>query len=147
MTTESVTIEDDRPPIPEPPETEIEPPESDVPPAPDEVPLVEVSEIADAIGAIGETIHGLAGQPEVPEHWGFTETEITQLAPPVTALINRHARARAIAQRSPELAVALILSRWGIRNARLSAAIRQAKAELETEDEAGRHQTESPQED
>lgn len=134
-----VTIEDDRPetppesrdvPVPgSEPDHFVPGPDLDADPAA-EVPLVEVDEIAVAIKGVGETLHGLAGHPEVPEHWGFTDAEVAQLAPPVTSLINRHARARAIAQRSPELAVGLALSRWGIRNARLTAAIRKLAAEM-----------------
>lgn len=128
---ESMTITDDRPedlPVADSgPQLENgAPPPSDVA----EVPLVEVGEIADALRAIGATTHGLFGNPVVDDHWGFTEAEVSALAPPITSIVNRHAAARAIAQRSPELAVAMALGRWGIRNARLSAAIKQAEAEL-----------------
>ena len=128
---EALTVTDDRPPVEDlPPDPAAEPAAE---PVADEVPLVEVGEIATAIRALGDTFHGIAGHPEVPEHWAFTDPEVDQLAPPVTALINRHARARAIAQRSPELAVALVLSRWGVRNARLSSEIRKAEAEIEAD--------------
>lgn len=137
---ETVTITDDRPEDPPAgdPGLETEAPGPEIPediPAP-EAPFVEVAEIADALRAIGQTSHGLFGHPEVPDHWGFTEAEVSALAPPVTSIVNRHARARAIAQRSPELAVGMALGRWGIRNARLTAAIREAEAELAEQDEA-----------
>lgn len=138
---ESVTITDDRPEDLPPGDPDLA---EDAAPGPEaledipapEAPFVEVAEIADALRAIGQTSHGLFGHPEVPDHWGFTETEISALAPPVTSIVNRHARARAIAQRSPELAVGMALGRWGIRNARLTAAIREAEAELAEQDEA-----------
>ena len=145
-TAETVMVEDDRPPEAA---DGAGPAEADSPSLPPlgeaEVDLVEVAEIAEALRVIGETAHAAAGHPEIPDHWAFTDREIDQLAPPVTALVNRHAGARALAQRSPELAVTLVLGRWTVRNVRLSAAIREAAAELEAQDrETGEAPVEPP---
>lgn len=142
MSAESMTVTDDRP-AGEPGTEEPRHPgegtaagrdEADytegVGPEVSDVPLVDAGEISDALTALGSTTHGLFGHPDVESHWNFTPAEVAALAPPLASIINRHARLRAIAQRSPELAVGMALGRWGIRNARLSAAIKQAEAEL-----------------
>lgn len=101
------------------------------PPDAVDVPMVEESEVRQGLSLLGAGLHDLAGHPDVPHHWGFSPTEVDQLTPPLTTIINRHATARRLAQRSPEAAVALVLGRWGIRNVRLGGQIRKALADLD----------------
>ena len=127
-----LTPEDDRPaPAAEvPPLADPEGPPADLGPVPVDVPeQVTEEQVRRVLATAGRLLHHVAGHPDIPEHWSFTDDELDQLTPPVTGYVNRSARLRAAVARGDGLTLTLAVGAWVQRNVRLSQDIAAVEAE------------------
>jgi hypothetical protein len=79
------------------------------------------------------TILGMSplADPDVEDHWSFTERELDDLTPPLTRMVNARPQLRAAAARGDELTVLVQLLGYGGRNVLDAHAARKARAEDE----------------
>lgn len=126
MTTVDMTPANDRP-TPPPAGDDGPPvaPPQDIMSTDVEAPVPDVSEpqVRGILRLIGSGTHIAFGHPAIDEHWRFTDEELDQLTPPVTAWINRNPRLRAAAQHGDAATIAVALAMYMSRNISISREV------------------------
>lgn len=97
------------------------------------VPQVDESMVRALVQGLGGALGYAAGDPDVPNHWRFTDQELGDLVPPLTRIVNRHAHLRRAVIRGDEMALGLVLAGYAGRNLALARTAREARRELEGE--------------
>jgi hypothetical protein len=92
-------------------------------------PETRPDQVRGVLRAIGRGTHALIGDERFPEHWSFTEPELDDLTPPVTALVNQSDYLRRAVHRSDYLTIAVALFGWTDRNVTLARMIAEAEPE------------------
>jgi hypothetical protein len=95
-----------------------------------QAPEVQEAAVRRVLKLIGNGAHGAFGDDLIEEHWCFTDRELDDLTPPVTAIINRRPKLRAAMARSDEAAVAIVMAGYLGRNiddGRMAKEIRDGK--------------------
>lgn len=69
------------------------------------------------LAGLGGIVSFAIGNREIEGHWRFTEDELADMTPPLTRMVNASPRLKAIVARSDMIAFALVLTRYGLRNA------------------------------
>lgn len=64
----------------------------------------------------GRMLGGVVGDPDVDEHWRFTDDELDDLAPALTRYINRRPKLRAAVRHGDEAIIAAVLVEYAGRN-------------------------------
>ncbi len=96
-------------------------------------PAPEVPEVPEAVvrGILASAGAVLAmtplADPDVPEHWSFTERELDALTPPMTRIVNARPALRQAAAHGDEVTVAVQLLGYGGRNLLAGSAARRAR--------------------
>lgn len=80
---------------------------------PAEVTEVQVRAV---LAAGGRGLGYVAGHPDVPNHWHFTDDELDELTPPVTRYVNRSALLRRAVGRSDFLTIVMAMGIYTSRN-------------------------------
>jgi hypothetical protein len=122
------------------------PPVFEDPPALETTPEVPEPVVRGMLASAG-TILGISplADPDVPEHWKFTERELDDLTPPLTRIVNARPQLRAAAARGDELTVLVQLLGYGGRNVLAAHEARKTRAQDEgdtwdaVDREAGAH--------
>jgi hypothetical protein len=130
-----MTPQDDRPTTPD--LTDLGPEASHIPAGayeptePDlaDVPDVDESQIRSILKLIGTGAHITMGHPAIEEHWRFTDSELDQLAPPITSWVNRSTRLKAAAQHGDAITIAVALGFYTSRNLRISREVSEQEAD------------------
>lgn len=85
----------------------------------DDAPDASEAQVRAMLAGIGGIVSFAIGNREIEDHWRFTADELDDLTPPVTRMVNASPRLRVIVARSDTIAFALVLTRYGLRNADL----------------------------
>lgn len=90
----------------------------EAPPARDEgdAPDVSDAQVRALLASLGGLTSFAIGNREIDGHWRFTADELDDLTPPLTRMVNASPRLKAIVARSDALSLAIVLSRYGLRN-------------------------------
>ena len=94
-----------------------------------DVPDVDESQIRSILKLIGTGAHVTMGHPAIDEHWRFTDSELDQLAPPITSWVNRSTRLKAAAQHGDAITIAVALGFYTSRNLRISREVSEQEAD------------------
>lgn len=81
-----------------------------------EVPAVDEAKVRRVLRTAGRVLGGWLGDDDVANHWHFTDSELDELVPPVTAIVNRRPPLRRVVQHSDEATAALVLVEYFGRN-------------------------------
>jgi len=92
-------------------------------------PHVDEAVVRGLLAVIGGGLCTFVGDPDIEDHWTFSQREIDDLAPPLTRIINRRPKLRAAVARGDEAAVAIVLAGYGGRHVAAGAAARRARKE------------------
>jgi hypothetical protein len=117
------------------PEVEAEPgdrPEFDDEHLGDEEPApIDEAVVRRVLRSTGGVLSFVIGDEDVPDHWRFTDAELEDLVPPLTAYIRRQPRLARMVARGDEAAIGLALMGYVSRNIELG---REAKKAREDDD-------------
>jgi len=94
-----------------------------------EIPDVSEDQIRSILSLIGAGAHITVGHPAIDDHWRFTDSELDQLAPPVTSWVNRSARLKSAAQHGDAVTIAVALGLYTSRNLKISSEVAAAEAD------------------
>jgi len=83
-----------------------------------ELVAVEVSELTvrAALAAVGGLMGFALGDRRIPDHWRFTDSELDDLTPPVTRIVNRNPRLARYVAHADAAAAGLVIVRYALRN-------------------------------
>lgn len=109
-----------------------------------DVPEVDENTVKGLLALIGSGASVLVADPDVPDQWSFTERELSDLAPPLTRIINRRPKLRQAVARGDEAAVVLVLAGYGGRNLAAGATARRAREGENGEQPRETNQSENP---
>lgn len=86
--------------------------------------------------AVGLGLHELVGRAEAD--WQMTDGDLSRIAPPLTRMLNRHERTRALSGASDPMALTVGVGTYGLRSyLQTLRAVRAERAEREAEEEQG----------
>jgi hypothetical protein len=94
-----------------------------------EPPQVDPSVVRGLLASAGVALGHVAGDDDVEGHWRFTSTELDDLTPPLTRIVNRNPRLRRAVMRGDELTVAVLLAGYTGRNVALAREAKEARDE------------------
>jgi hypothetical protein len=94
------------------------------------VPVIDADQVRRFLSGLGAALGFALADPDVPEHWRFTDAELDELGPAIAGMANRRpALARAI-DRSDHMVVAMHLARYAGRNIQAGRRARNAREEV-----------------
>lgn len=80
------------------------------------VPVVDVDQVRRFLAGLGSAVGFAIGNPKVPDHWKFDDSELDTLAPALVAIANRRPELARAIERSDHLVVAATMARYLGRN-------------------------------
>lgn len=97
----------------------------------DEAPHVDESVVRALLRSLSGGVAYAAGDPDVPDHWRFSDRELADLTPPLTRIVNRRPQLRRAVARGDEAAVAMTLAGYVGRNYTAGRKAQEARREDE----------------
>lgn len=93
------------------------------------VPVLDVDQVRRFLSGLSSALAFALADPDVPNHWRFSDAELDDLAPAITSIANKRPQlARAIDQ-SDYIVVAMHLARYTGRNVQAGRSARRAREE------------------
>jgi hypothetical protein len=99
----------------------------------EEAPHVDEHLVEGLLRSLGGGLGYVAGDPDVANHWRFTEQELRDVVPPLTRIINRRPQLRRAVARGDEMAVAIVLAGYAGRNVAAGQAAKEVRRERQRE--------------
>lgn len=99
----------------------------------EDAPHVDEALVEGLLRSLGGGLEYVAGDPDVPEHWRFTDRELRDVVPPLTRIINRRPQLRRAVARGDEMAVAIVLAGYAGRNVAAGQAAKEVRRERQRE--------------
>jgi hypothetical protein len=94
-------------------------------------PVVDVDQVRRFLAGAGSAAAFALADPDVPEHWRFTDAELDDIAPAITAIANRRPQLARAIESSDYLVLGVHLARYAGRNVQAGRAARNAREETD----------------
>jgi hypothetical protein len=93
------------------------------------VPVVDVDQVRRLLAGAGSAAAFALADPDVPDHWRFTDSELDDIAPAITAIANRRPQLARAIESSDYLVLGVHMARYAGRNVQAGRAARNAREE------------------